>query len=435
MKPNETIALPHHPEAERDIVSILMSLDKEGALLVKAFERIDPEALHSPGLADMARWLINRRSQDLPVDVVSFVTDIQRNAGLAAIFEKCWGEGYVGMIAEIHRASVTSAHFLWKVSQVQDAWHRRQAIAIGVRMQERLINPEESKAETIINEGQEEFSGITTAINDVQSERELALEAVAELEKSMISGGPIGYTTGWSTLDAHMSLTPGTVVTIAAPTSAGKTSFGLQLIDHLCDAAGPCLFLTKEMTKLDLFYKLLTSDIRQNVTKLKAGDTPGIASLKSAAAERSDRNKLHLKGMDVMNIAMIETYIRIYSARGFKAFGIDYLQLTDPTKETAKLDRRAQITDVTRRLKALALSTGAIIIDLCQVARSKRSPLLTDLSESKSIEEDSDQVILIDRALGSKEAKVRIAKDRFGPTSDWETMLFEAESQVFRDLI
>lgn len=215
----------------------------------------------------------------------------------------------------------------------------------------------------------------------------------------------------------------------------GKTALAAQLMDHLANAAG-ALYLTKEMRATALVKRLISKDIGRSTGAIRKGDANGMQSVMNSAQWRIQRNRLHYRDADTMTIATVETMVRVFTARGCRFFCIDYLQLMKPTKETAKLDRRHQIADITGRLKALAMKLEVTIFLVSQIARLEDDtrPELRNLSESKSIEDDSDKVILLHRTLGSRQAEVKVAKDRNGPTTGWLDLGFRPETTSFENL-
>ena len=426
--------LPHVVDCEESVLSALMERDPNGLLCMRAFDQITGGDFYRPGHKILAEWIQTQRATGKPVDMIALVTDCQANAAVGEIFRKAYGDNYASSLVEITGKGVTTAHFDWQVNQIKDAAVKRDAIGACTDAITTFYEGNKT-ADLLLADLQDALAGISFDFDTVKDEATVTSEAYDELQKAMTDPAPRGYSCGFDTLDAVMTIKPGELVTLAARTSVGKTALAAQIMDHFCHMA-PGLFITKEMKATALVKRLMSKDVGKNVEKVGMEDLFHVGEINKAATQRQTRNKMFFRDCEVMNIAVVETMIRVYAMKGCKFFCIDYLQLMEPTKETAKLDRRLQIADITRRLKQVALKLDVIVIMVAQIARlnDDERPELRHLSESKTIEDDSDKVVFAFRKLGSRQAEVKVAKDRSGPTSGWIDIGFEPETTSFKDL-
>jgi replicative DNA helicase len=411
-----------------------MDRDPEGLLCMRTFDEVRAADFYRPGHRVLAEWIQTQRATGRPVDMIALVTDCQANAAVGEIFAKAFGANYASTLVELSGKGTTTAFFDWQVGQIKQAAVKREAIAVCTDAITTFYEGNKT-ADLLLADLQDAIAAISFDFDTVKDEFTVTTEAWDELQSAMNDPTPRGYATGFHVLDSVMSVRPGEVVTIAARTSMGKTAFAAQLMDHFCNQAGG-LFITKEMKSTDLVKRLMSKDIGKSVDKVSLEDYLNVGKINEAATKRQRRNRLSFRDCEVMNIAVVETMIRVYAMKGAKFFAIDYIQLMEATKETAKQDRRLQIADITRRIKQLALKLDVIILMVAQIARlnDNERPELKHLSESKTIEDDSDKVIFIHRALGSRQAEIKVAKDRSGPTSDWLDLGFEPETTSFKDL-
>lgn len=432
--------VPQALDSEKIVLSVLMSLDPTAAHALECFERLTPESFFAPGHGQLASWIQSRVATDLPRDITALASEIATNEIQAELFAKGFGRGQVAIstLIGIYGAAPTAAHFSFHVGQVAETHLRRKAIKVCMDGVQALYEGA-APAEELVVALQDEMTGISLDFEQVQSEKTVALATLAKIEKAQTSETPAGYTTSLTTLDEHFQLRLGCMIIIAARTSMGKTTMALQLTDWLTDCGLPSLVITKEMTSVQLMAKLLSKDTGRNAMEIDGSEQAANGHLMQAAGRRSARDAMSFRHVGRTNVQLIETMIRVYAMRGTKVFMIDYLQLIEATKATERLDRRHQIAEITRRLKSVAQQLDVMVLLVSQINRIKtmskgpNKPTLEDLSESKTIEEDADAVILMHRQLGSSTAEVQIAKDRHGATTGWLELKMEAATSQFLD--
>ena len=255
-----------------------------------------------------------------------------------------------------------------------------------------------------------------------------ALDTVERLQqyKSLVTGVP----TGFYDLDAKTSgMQPTDLVIIAARPSMGKTSFVINMAQNAALEHGKVVgVFSLEMSKEQLFMRMLTSEARVDSQRLKQGmllerDLPAIAQ----AAEKLSMAKIFID--DSASIGVLEMRAkarRLKAEHGLDMLVIDYVQLMQGRGRFE--NRQQELTSISRSLKGLAKELHVPILILSQLsrapdARADHRPQLSDLRESGALEQDADVVMFIyreDRYKGPEdedtgEAEIIIAKQRNGP--------------------
>jgi replicative DNA helicase len=241
----------------------------------------------------------------------------------------------------------------------------------------------------------------------------------------------------------------GELVILAARPSMGKTAFALNVAENVALLGhAPVLFVSLEMSGIELADRLLCSVARVNGHKLRNG-----------SITQEDRKRLVEKAVEisgaplyvddspsrtVSEIAAVARRIR----QREKALGlivVDYLQLIEP--DNPKDPRQEQVAKIARRLKGLAREAGVPVLCLAQLNRQAEEgkdhrPRLSHLRESGAIEQDADVVMFVHReeyyhrgdeaSQYAGQAEIIIAKQRNGPIGEVE-LTWEKEFTRFQD--
>ncbi len=243
-------------------------------------------------------------------------------------------------------------------------------------------------------------------------------------KKGEISGAPTGY----KELDKRLlGLQPGQLVVLAARPAMGKTAFILNVSINVCKATQlPVAFFSLEMLANELTMRILASEAAIDSRRLKTKNylESDLQQITRAVQELSEL-PLHIDDSPDLNLITIRSQCRkIKAESGLGLVVIDYLQLMQP--HTNVLSREQQISEISRGLKNLAKELECPIIALSQLNRAVESrpdkrPLVSDLRESGSIEQDADIVMLLYRdEVYNKETKEKgiaeiiVGKNRAG---------------------
>lgn len=256
--------------------------------------------------------------------------------------------------------------------------------------------------------------------------------------------------TGWPDLDSILGgIKAGQLVLIAARPSIGKSAMAMQLVDHVTKAGTAAGVISLEMTAREMIDRLVAIDSGVNMFRLRtyAGTDAVSEGMTRAATEafaRLHHRKLYLQDSSTGELADVLHHARRmrHEAR-IELLIVDHIHLMTGNGE----NRNQEISRISRGLKLLAKELGIPVVALAQLnrqveLRADNIPMLADLRDSGSLEQDADVVVLLhretvardNRPMPSNEAKVIVAKHRNGPTGlacmVWrpETASFVSES-------
>lgn len=236
------------------------------------------------------------------------------------------------------------------------------------------------------------------------------------------NGTAPGLTTPWIDVDRAIGgLRPGTSTVIAARPGLGKSIIGLQIAAHVARKHGRALVHSLEMTTDELMTRLISSISLVSYSSLAS------SSVSPIEWDRIDQVASQIAGLPLfiedqatVTIGEIAASARRHAREGLQVLVVDYLQLITPTD--SRLPREQQVAECSRSLKVLAKDLGIAVVLLAQLNREseKRAsgkPILSDLRESGSVEQDADVVALLwrDADRDSSTLELGIAKNRGGP--------------------
>ena len=290
-------------------------------------------------------------------------------------------------------------------------------------------------------------------VTEFQRIQDVAFREQANLEKLAEQGSEItGLATGFSDFDKLTAgLQPNQFIIIAARPAMGKTAFALNLATYAAmHSSSSVALFNLEMSAEQLANRILQSLGQINGSKMRTGrlEHNDWKRLNEAISKLSDTN-LYLDDTPGITIGEIRSKCRrlANSEKGLGLVLIDYLQLiTGPAKSAG--NRQQEVSEISRSLKTMALELGVPVIALAQLSRAVESredkrPIMSDLRESGSIEQDADIVSFLYRDdYYNKEARnddntsiseLIIAKHRNGPTATIE-LLFKKNTSTFLNL-
>ena len=262
-------------------------------------------------------------------------------------------------------------------------------------------------------------------------------------------GGITGLATGFKDLDRLTSgLQASDLILVAARPSMGKTAFTLNIASYVGLHGGKVAFFSLEMSKEQLMQRMLCSEGDIDSQMLRTGqlDDEDWSHLVTVA-DKLNRAPIYIDdtaGITVMDLRSKAR--RLKAEHGLDLIVIDYLQLMQGRPSKNGDNRQQEISEISRSLKALARELNVPVIALSQLSRSVEArqvkrPMLSDLRESGSLEQDADIVMFLyredyyDKDTDKKnQTEVIIAKHRNGPV-DTVRLYFQKEYTKFRDMI
>ena len=363
--------------------------------------------------------LFNRR---IGIDLVTVLEEIRKKG----LLDRCGGVTY---ITELATSYFAGSNVIDYANIVKDKANRRRLIQTSKSLLERAY--EEENIKSIIDKAENELYEVSSSQNTNES---IAIGAAVEetitaLEERYKNGGQlVGLSTGLSCLDmVTCGLTKKDLIIIAARPSMGKTAFALNIGQAVSKSANVAIF-SLEMAKEQLTQRLLSAQCLIEYSKIKTGqlNDKEFEDLSIGANELISR-KLVLDDTTTL-LGDIKAKCRKQKIQsGLDVVIIDYLQLIRTTLKTT--NREQEVSYISRELKALAKELNIIMIALSQLSRAPEQradhrPMLSDLRESGSIEQDADVIHFLYRdEYYNKEsedkniAEIITSKNRNGQTA------------------
>lgn len=255
--------------------------------------------------------------------------------------------------------------------------------------------------------------------------------ACVQLQEAAQNGGKMpGIRTGFRDLDSFLCcLRPGTLTIIAARPAMGKTALGLNILTNVCLVNKiPAALFSLEMTQAELAMRIISSESQVSGSYIRMGNLNNNEWGRVLdAVEKNAAAPLFIDDTSGLSISVLRDRVKNLMHRTeIKLVVVDYLQLLNSTSKRAS-NREQEIADIARGLKNLAKEINAPVVSLAQLnraveARATKRPMLSDLRESGSIEQDADNVLFIhrpgyyDNTEPQDLAEIIIAKQRGGPT-------------------
>ena len=261
----------------------------------------------------------------------------------------------------------------------------------------------------------------------------------------------MGVPTGFTQLDKILGgLQDSDLIILAGRPGMGKTSFGLTIAQQAAKYHDQRVAVfSLEMSKEQLVQRLLSMETSIDSHRLRQGDVRDENEWNALleAANRLSSSPIHIDDTPAATVNEIRTKARrLYTESGIDLIMIDYMQLMSGQTGIRSENRQQEISYISRSLKALARELNVPVLALSQLSRAVESradkiPMLSDLRESGSIEQDADVVLFIYREDYYIEdtdrqniADIVVAKHRHGMTGTI-SLYFQKELTQFRDLV
>lgn len=432
--------LPHNFLAEKFILSSLLIHSEPIEI---ALRTIKPESFYFQNHQELYRAIIAMYHDKIPIDIVTLHTYLQDNG----ILEKIGG---VKVLVELINEMPNLLYFEDYIRLLQDKFLRRSLIKLGYE----IINSAyitNIPLENIFKDLEIEILNLTNKIqkSTISSTAELLSNIFIELKNKSLNPQLAGLSSGFYDLDSFtQGFQKSDLIIIAGRPSMGKTALCLNIAINAIKASKlPVLFFSLEMSKEQLIYRLLSTESNISSTKLKSGNLYKEDWLKLNSTIK-DLSAFPLFIDDTANLSIQEIQSKvnkiIFEQNQIGLIIIDYLQLMQNIK--FKTENRVQeLSQITRFLKILAKEFQVPIIALSQLSRNvenrtNKRPILSDLRESGSIEQDADLVLMLYRDnyynnLQNKNnnknvVELIIAKQRNGPIGTVE-LEFDAKNTKF----
>ncbi len=436
-------SIPNSKEAEQAVLSA-MFLSKSA--LDKVFETIDETAFYYDNNRKIFLALKDLYDNNIPIDMTTLGNELKNKNVLEEI-------GGVIYLTEVMNTEATAANIEYYLKIVVDDSLRRRLIDVSNEVNQLGYNTEREVAETL-DEAERKILGVVKdkRSTEFKSIKNVVYNVQKNLEELSKSHGEItGLATGFQDFDKLTSgLRETQLVIIAARPSMGKTAFALNIATHAAVSLGKSVAIFNlEMSAEQLANRMLSSLGQIEGYKFLNGkfDNNDYVRFNEALSQLENTN-IYMDDTPGITIEEIRSKCRRLKSSdvGLDLIIIDHLQLVYSNKNYGG-NRQLEVSEISRSLKMLALELNIPIIVLSQLSRlvegrEDKRPIMSDLRDSGSIEQDADIVAFLYRDdYYHKEARTSdntslsellVKKNRSGNTKDIP-LVFKRNTSTFLD--
>lgn len=437
--PNKNI--PNNIEAEQAVIGS-MFLSKYA--LDKACETLVKESFYNNNNAIIFETIKEMSENKKPIDLTTLTTELKNKNLINEI-------GGVEYLSEVLESVPTAANVEYYIKLVEDAAVLRRLIEVSTNITTNAYQSDGNVNETLDEAERKILSVIKNRRStEFRTIKEVLAATQENLEKLAAAKGEItGLPTGWADIDnITTGLQGNQLIIIAARPAMGKTAFALNLVTNVAINTGKTVALfNMEMGAEQLASRMLSSLGQIEGKKLATGKmfNEDWKKLNEAISQLGDA-RIYMDDTPGITIGEIRSKCRrlASSSEGLGLVVIDYLQLISSSVNYGA-NRQQEVSDISRSLKTMAMELNVPVVALAQLSRAvdsreNKRPIMSDLRESGSIEQDADIVAFLYREdYYNKEKAIDantsisefiIAKHRNGPTDTIE-LLFKRDTSTF----
>ncbi|MFF3021820.1 replicative DNA helicase [Gottfriedia sp. NPDC057948] len=413
---------PQNIEAEQAVLGAIL-LDSEA--LISTSERLLPDDFYRAAHQKLFEAMLKIASRNEPLDVITLTSELANQGVLEEV-------GGVSYLNDLLASVPTASNVEYYAKSVEEKSTLRRLIRTATNIVTESYAPD-TPVDVVLNEAEKSILKVAqrTNVSGFQSIKDVVFTTFSKIETLFNQRGEItGVPTGFTDLDRMTAgFQPNDLIIVAARPSVGKTAFALNIAQNVATKTDENVAIfSLEMGSDQLVMRMLCAEGNINAQALRTGNL-----------EQEDWNKLT---MAASSLAGTGIYIddtpgirvndirakcrRLKQEHGLGMILIDYLQLIQGNGKSGE-NRQQEVSEISRSLKGLARELKVPLIALSQLSRSVESrqdkrPMMSDIRESGSIEQDADIVAFLyrddyyDKESENKNIiEIIIAKQRNGP--------------------
>ncbi|MDJ0466170.1 replicative DNA helicase [Streptomyces sp. H27-C3] len=432
---------PQDLDAEQSVLGgMLLSKDA----IADVVEVIKGNDFYRPAHETVYTAILDLYAKGEPADPITVAAELTRRGEIA----KVGGASYLHTLVQ---TVPTAANAEYYAEIVHERAVLRRLVEAGTKITQ-MGYAADGDVDDIVNSAQAEIYAVTEqrTSEDYLPLGDIMEGALDEIEAiGSRSGEMTGVPTGFTDFDSLTNgLHPGQMIVIAARPAMGKSTLALDFARACSIKAGlPSVIFSLEMGRNEIAMRLLSAEARVALHHMRSG-TMTDEDWTRLARRMPDVSAAPLFIDDSPNLSMMEIRAkcrRLKQRQDLKLVVIDYLQLMQSGGSKRAENRQQEVSDMSRNLKLLAKELEVPVIALSQLnrgpeQRTDKKPMVSDLRESGSIEQDADMVILLHRedayekeSPRAGEADLIVAKHRNGPTATI-TVAFQGHYSRFVDM-
>lgn len=392
--------LPHSMEAEQAVIGAMM-MDNDA--IMTAAEIVRGDDFYQSAYGVIFDSIVEIYNEGKPVDLITLQSRLKEKDVPAEVSS-------LEFVRDLVTAVPTSANVKYYAQIVAEKATMRNLVKLNEEIANMCYLGKDT-AENIMAVTEKKMFKLLQgrSSDDIVPIKQVVLNALDKIEMAAKSGGRVtGVPTGFYELDYKTAgLQPSDLILVAARPSMGKTAFVLNIAQHVAFKADKTVAIfSLEMSKEQLVNRLFALEAQVDAQSLRTGnlkETDWEKLIESAG--KIGRSKLLIDDTAGISIRELRQKCRKFKLEhGLDLIIIDYLQLMSGETETrrASESRQNEVAEISRALKGIARELNVPVIALSQLSRAVEQrtghrPMLSDLRESGSIEQDADVVMFIYR--------------------------------------
>jgi replicative DNA helicase len=434
---------PHSTEAEVAVLGAML-LDREA--VSKVLEILDPDCFYHERHELIFKTMLNMFERAVTIDLVTLSSELQRSGSLERV-------GGMHALTDLSVRTVSAANVEHHARIVLERYLKRKLIKVAGEIITDSFDETTDALDEVDRAEQKIFEVAERRTRRSYSDMRKLIKESVERIMEMASGsgdGITGIPSGFTKLD---ELTSGfqrsDLIVLAARPSMGKTAFALSMARDAARQGHAVGIFSLEMAAHQLVLRLVSADSQIGLQALRSGRLDS-RQVQEVIRKVDDLMNAKIYIDDSAALTPIEFRAKVRRMKvehKIDLVVVDYLQLMHAPKAES---REREISIISHTLKAVAKELDIPVVALSQLnrtleSRADKRPMLSDLRESGSIEQDADVVMFIHRPEYYKIAtfedgrsteniaEIIIGKQRNGPTGDVR-LFYQKDQAVFRDL-
>ena len=413
---------PSSIEAE---VSVLGAMLQDSIAVLRAVEQLKQDDFYLPQHQEIYSAMLALNTQSRPIDLTTVDDELSRRGSLDGV----GGDSY---LLKLMASVPTTANVKAYIDIVREKSTLRKLIQAARNIMKYCYSQQEP-LQNILAGSEKAIFDIVMNRTDGESlkpVREVLVNTYQEIEKLAENKGQIsGIPTGFTDLDNYLTgLHPGELIIVGARPAMGKTSFAMNIASYASIVKGKSVAVfSLEMPREQIAMRMLCSEARVDMQKVRKGilsDADWTKLAKSLVPMSAA--PLYLDNTSPLTPSQLRTRCRrLMMDKKLDLVVVDYLGLMRGDGHTE--NRQLEVSEISRQLKSIALELKIPVIACAQLSRANKDridkrPVLSDLRESGSIEQDADVVMFLHReeyynkdTEDKNIGEVIISKQRSGP--------------------
>lgn len=431
---------PQNMEAEEAILGGIL-LDPEA--ITRVIDKLKPEAFYESNNKTVYEAAVVLHSQGKPTDLLSMTTWLTDHNKLQNV-------GVRSKLASLVDRTVSAVNIDALADMVIEKYDRRQLIKTGNELVQ-LGHQTDLPIDEVKNQAEQKVYAVTQSGRKTSFSNANSIATDNYAHTINVANGliPPGIPCGFYDLDAMTAgFQRSDLIIVAGRPSMGKTAISVNISKYIATKHNlPVAIFSLEMSKEQLVNRMLSSDAQVSSILLKTGKLNADQWNRLNVARTNMSSHIHICDTSNVSVSDIRSQCRsLVSQEGqLGLVMIDYLQLMSDPRFDGKDNRVGELSYITRNLKLMARELNCPVIALSQLSRNvegraNKRPMLSDLRESGSIEQEADIAMFLYRdeyynpeTIERGVAELIIAKHRNGATGTVK-LLFDAEYTQFKNM-